>query len=143
MSDKAHEGGCQCGAVRFKTSDMPARVIACHCKTCKQRTGAPYGIGVYFDDSEVEFTQGEMRSFEFHSEESGRWLRNEFCENCGATVSWTLELRPGVRGMAGGCFDDPSWFKISAHIWTESARADMCYPDDVEVHEKALPVPPA
>jgi hypothetical protein len=133
------EGGCQCGAVRFRTSDQPARVIGCHCRTCKQRTGAAYGIGVYFNEDDVEFLQGELETFEFHSSESGRWLRNEFCANCGATVSWTLEMRPGVRGISGGNYDDPDWFNISAHIWTSAARSDMAYADTVEIHEQALP----
>ena len=71
--------------------------------------------------------------------ESGRWIRNEFCPQCGTTVSWTLEMRPGLRAIAGGSLDDPNWYTIAAHIWTRSARPDMCYPDHVEVHEQALP----
>jgi len=69
----------QCGAVRFRASDQTLRVIACHCTTCKQRTGGAYGIGVYFNDEDIEFTQGATRSFEFRSDESDRLLRNEFC----------------------------------------------------------------
>lgn len=134
-----HSGGCLCGAVRYRTKDRPKRVIACHCTTCKHRTGAAYGIGVYHDEVDVEFTQGTMRTYEFRSDESGRWLRNEFCERCGTTITWTLELRPGFRAIAGGTYDDPRWFHIQAHIWTRSARTDMCYPDHVTVFEKALP----
>jgi len=139
VSEKTKEGGCQCGAVRFRTSDQPARVMGCHCSTCKLRTGAAYGIGVYFKDEDVEFLQGDMQTFEFHSSESGRWLRNEFCPKCGSTVSWTLEMRPGLRGIAGGNFDDPNWYSVTGHIWTSAARSDMCYPDTVDVHERALP----
>ncbi len=133
-----HEGGCQCGAVRFRTTGAPFRAVACHCTTCKQRTGSVYGVGVYFPEEQVELLQGELRTFEFHSDESGRWLRNGFCERCGSTVTWTLEMRPGIRGLAGGCFDDPNWFAIEAHIWARSARRDMRFPDDVAVHEQAL-----
>ena len=134
-----HEGGCQCGAVRFRTSDQALRVLACHCKTCKQRTGADYGVGIYLNDDDVEFTKGTPQVFEFHSDESGRWIRTEFCQNCGSAISWTLELRPGVRGIAGGSYDDPDWFNIEAHIWTSSARSEVSYPDNVKVYEKGLP----
>lgn len=139
MNSTIQQGGCQCGAVRFRTSNQPVRVIACHCGTCKQRTGGAYGIGVYLKEEDIEFIQGEMRSFEFHSSESGRWLRNEFCPKCGSTVTWTLEMRPGLRAIAGGNYDDPNWFSIQAHIWTESARSDSRYPDSMDIHEKALP----
>jgi hypothetical protein len=133
-----HAGGCQCGAVRFNTSDQPLYAMACHCTTCKQRTGGAYGIGVYFNNEEVQFTNGSTKSFEFRSDESDRWLCNEFCEDCGSTVSWTLENRPGVTGLAGGCYDEPNWFSVEAHIWTRSARSDVCYPDHVKICEESF-----
>ena len=139
MNETYQHGGCQCGAVRFKTTSTPKRAMACHCTTCKLRTGAPYGIGVYFDEQETWFEQGELGTFEFHSDTTGRWIRNEFCIKCGTAVSWTLEMRPGLRAIAGGCYDDPDWFEIGAHIWTRSARTDMCFPDNMAVHAQALP----
>jgi hypothetical protein len=139
MSSTTHEGGCQCGAVRFRTTATPKRAMACHCTTCKLRTGAAYGIGVYFDEADVAFNDGERGSYEFHSDTSGRWIRNEFCTRCGTCVSWTLEMRPGLRAIAGGTFDDPDWYTLDAHIWTRSARSDMCYPEDMPTHQKALP----
>ena len=139
MIARNREGGCQCGAVRYRTTDQPKRVLACHCTTCKQRTGAAYGIGVYFADDDVEITRGKLHTYEFRSDESGRWIRNEFCDRCGTTVTWTLELRPGLRAVAGGTYDDPNWFDVQAHIWTRSARKDMRYPEHVDVFDKALP----
>ncbi len=131
-------GGCLCGAVRFETSDNPVRAIACHCTTCKLRSGSPYGIGVYFEDNNVEFTQGKLLSYQFKSDTTGRWIRNEFCSKCGSTISWTLEMRPGLRAIAGGSYDDPNWFELAAHIWTRSARSDMRYPENMKVCEEAL-----
>lgn len=131
-------GGCQCGAVRFETTGEPVRAMGCHCTTCKLRTGAAYGVGVYFEDEQVTFLQGDLQHFQFESDTSGRWIRSEFCKKCGSTVSWTLEMRPGLRAIAGGSYDDPSWYAIEAHIWTQSARPDMCYADNMPVYEKAF-----
>ena len=135
---KRNSGGCQCGSVRFVTIGDPVRAMACHCTTCKLRTGAPYGVGVYFSDTEVEFESGKLATFRFKSDTSGRWIQNEFCTMCGSTVSWTLEMRPGLRAIAGGNYDDPNWYKMEAHIWTRSARSDMCYPDNITICEMAL-----
>jgi len=132
------QGGCQCGAVRFETTGEPVRAMACHCTACKLRTGAPYGIGVYFEESSVEFLQGELNHYQFQSDTTDRWIKNEFCTQCGSSVSWTLEMRPGLRAIAGGSFDDPDWYKLAAHIWTRSARSDMCYPESMPVCEEAL-----
>ncbi len=142
MNNEVREGGCQCGAVRYRTTGAPARTMACHCETCRRRTGSVFAVNVYFAEEDVEFVQGEMRTFEYHSSTSGRWVRNEFCIQCGTAVTWTLEMRPGVRGLASGCFDDHHWFKVTDHIWTEAAREDMRYAEHVNVHPGALPVPP-
>lgn len=133
-----HSGGCQCGAVRFTSAGAPVRAMACHCTTCKQRTGAPYGVGVYFQDTAVKFEGAERATFRFFSDTSGRWIQNEFCARCGSTVSWTLEMRPGLRAIAGGSYDNPDWYQIQAHIWARSARADMCYPQGMKVCEEVL-----
>ena len=135
-----HTGGCQCGAVRFESSGEPVRAMGCHCTTCKRRTGAPYGIGVYFKEEDITFLQGDLNQFEFHSDTTGRWIRNDFCPNCGTTISWTTQMRPGLRAIAGGSYDNPDWYTVEAHIWTRSARSDMCYADGIETHEQALPV---
>jgi hypothetical protein len=135
------EGGCQCGAVRYRTSGTPVRAMACHCTTCKLRTGAAYGIGVYYQENDVEFFQGRIAKYRFESDTSGRWIQNEFCSACGATVSLTLEMQPGLRAIAGGSFDNPKWYEIEAHIWARSARKDMCYPEEMLVCEEALKAP--
>ena len=113
--------------------------MACHCSGCKKRTGSAFGIGIYFNDNEVEFSGIERGSYQFESDTTGRWIRNEFCPQCATTVSWTLEMRPGLRAIAGGTFDDPRWFTLESHIWTRSACNAILYPDDVGVFEKALP----
>jgi len=133
-----NKGGCQCGAVRFITTGNPIRAMACHCITCKLRTGAAYGIGVYFEESAVVFESGDLDCFQFNSDTTGRWIKNEFCTQCGSTVSWTLEMRPGLRAIAGGSYDNPDWYSLEAHIWARSARSDMCYPKGMKVCEQVL-----
>jgi len=131
-------GGCQCGAVHFEVAVAPARVLACHCTTCKQRTGSAFGVGLYFEDAAVTFSGAPMTVYEFRSDTTDRWIRNEFCASCGTAVTWTTEMRPGLRAIAAGALDDPASFYVDAHIWTRSARPDMRYPDDMPTHEKAL-----
>jgi len=58
----------------------------------------------------VEYAGPAPTTFEHQSDESGRWLRFEFCPRCGTTVGITGEKRPGRRAVMGGTFDDPNWF---------------------------------
>ena len=136
-----HEGGCLCGAVRYRVRGEPARHSACHCSFCQKRTGSAFGIGAYFRDEDVEHLAGTRKSYEHHSDESGRWSRNEFCTTCGGTVTWTAEALPGLRGFAGGSFDDPQWFRITRHGWLRSAHRWFTPPEGVEKFEKGT-LPP-
>ena len=45
---QSHEGGCVCGAVRYRAEGMPLRVTACHCTMCQRRTGSAFGVGAYY-----------------------------------------------------------------------------------------------
>ena len=94
------EGGCVCGAVRYRLKGDPVRIVACHCTFCRKRTGSAFGVGVYFKAEDVEFTRGELHNYEHRSDESERWLRVEFCPKCGANVTWTLQMRPGARAVS-------------------------------------------
>ncbi len=132
-----HEGGCLCGRIRYRVNSNPLQPASvCHCTFCKRRTGTAFDMVVFFDEKYVEITGGPLTTYEHRSDESQRWIRLEFCPRCGTRVTLTLERFPGVRGIEGGTFDDPSWVKIEMHIWTRSALPWMTYPAGIELFEK-------
>ena len=137
-----HEGGCLCGAVRYRVTGTPIRVSVCHCTFCQRRTGSAFGIGVYVKKEDFQLLKGELKSYEHRSDESGRWLRVEFCPNCGNPLTWTLEVMPEGRGVAAGSFDDKSWIKPVRHSWTRSKHPWVAIPHGVETFEKSS-LPPA
>ena len=141
MAEISHEGGCFCGAVRYRVTGEPFRTNICHCTNCQKRTGSSFGISTYFREEQVELNDAERKTYRFQSDESGRFGNMEFCANCGTTVTWTADFFAGARGIAGGSFDDPDWFEIRNHGWARSAQQRTCFPDDVEVFQKAIPPP--
>lgn len=137
------EGGCLCGALRYCVRAEPARASVCHCRNCQRRTGSAFGIGAYFREADVEL-RGARKTYEYRSDETGRWLRMEFCPSCGNTVTWTAEALAGMRAIAGGSFDDPNWLKIDRHGWIRSKQAWVECPPGVQLFDKgALQPPPA
>jgi hypothetical protein len=134
------QGGCLCGAVRYRVKNKPLRASVCNCLGCQRRTGSAFGFGAYFEDKDVSIS-GERKTYEFRSDETRRWLRNEFCPACGTTVSWTLEAQPGMRAIAVGTFDDPKWLRPGRFAWMRSAHPWVVPPTDVEVFENG-PLPP-
>jgi hypothetical protein len=134
---ETHEGGCLCGAVRYRVKGNPSRASMCHCTFCKRRTGSALGIVALFQDENLEITGLPLMTYEHKSDESHRWIRLEFCSRCGTTVTLKLERFPGARGIAVGTLDDPGWVKFERVIWTRSALPWMTYPAGIERFEKA------
>lgn len=133
-----HQGGCLCGSVRYRAAGTPVAATVCHCRFCQRRSGSAFSEPVHFSAGQVDVS-GELRTYEHHSDESGRWLRMQFCPTCGTTVMWTAERRPGVIAIAGGTFDDPAWFRNQRHIWTRSAQPWVAIPAGMECFDKGSP----
>lgn len=136
MAD-THEGGCLCGAVRYRVEGDPVRSSVCHCTFCQRRTGSAFATAAFFPEERVTLTGDTLSEYEHVSDESQTWLRLGFCHQCGTTVGVTIERLPGARGVFVGTFDDPNWVKIDKHIWTRSAVKWMVFPPGVECHEKS------
>jgi len=94
--------------------------------------GARTGIRIelFFPTENVEFVGAVPKTFE-HRNESGRWLRLQFCGQCGTTVGMTAERRPTQQALMGGTFDDHSWFTINRHIQAKEKVGWVSIPADV------------
>ena len=130
MND-VHGGGCVCGSVRYQISGEPVICQVCHCRFCQRRSGSAFGTVAYFEERDVTFLQGELRTYEHHSDESGRWLKMQFCPRCATTVTHTVEMRPGLRAIAMGTLDDPEWPPFQRHIWVRSKRSWVSIPAEM------------
>lgn len=137
-----HSGGCACGAIRYRVQGNPVVGTVCHCRFCQKRLASAFAVLASFKEDSVEMLQGELSEVEHRSDESGRWLRMSFCPKCGTTISHTAEIRPGVRTIAAGTFDDPNWFSIDRHIWAQSKLPWVAIPENVATYAQGFVTPP-
>jgi hypothetical protein len=140
MSD-IHNGGCACGAVRYRVRGKPTVATVCHCTFCQRRLASAFAVLATFPVQAVEVLQGEVAECEHRSDESGRWLKMSFCPKCGTTISHISEVRPGFRTIAAGTFDDQDWFSIDRHMWTRSKRPWVTIPEGMTSYTHAAPPP--
>jgi hypothetical protein len=141
MAGMIREGGCLCGAVRYRVAGEPVRTSVCSCTFCQRRTGSAFGFGAYFDEGQVAL-QGRLNTYEHRSDETGRWIRLQFCPGCGVQVTWTVEAMPGLRAVGVGTLDEPKSVRPMRFGWFRSAHPWLTPPEGVEVVQtSALPPP--
>ena len=101
-------------------------------------------MNVYFEDSQIQITSGELKDYSFLNN-AKRQFHNRFCPNCGTTVFWSIEMRPGWTGIAVGTFDSPSfWFETdeAVQIFTRSKApfVDVSFSDSHETAAYYSPI---
>ena len=102
------EGGCLCGAVRYRYSGRILRHAVCHCRDCQRVTGSVFHCGVVVEKKGFAVTRGRLRVHRAIGE-SGRWIDRSLCADCGSHILNELELRgPEFAVIKTGSLDNPS-----------------------------------
>jgi hypothetical protein len=105
-------GGCQCGALRYEVSGVPAHVALCHCADCRKSAGAPVVAWAAFPESALTLTRGEPRTFN----SSGAAMRS-FCTVCGTGLFYrNAQMLPGIVDIQSVTLDDPEALPPAVHI---------------------------
>jgi hypothetical protein len=68
-----------------------------------------------------KITQGTPKRYAVKAD-SGRTLYRFFCADCGSPIYSQRETNPGMVTVRAGTLDNAGDMKITAHIWTRSAR---------------------
>jgi hypothetical protein len=76
------EGGCTCGAVRYRLTSGPMIVHCCHCTACQRQRGSAFAVNALIEADRVELMAGEPARRTLPTE-SGRPLDDYYCAGCG------------------------------------------------------------
>lgn len=125
----AREGGCACGAVRYRLTAEPMFVHCCHCLNCQRQTGSAFVINLLIEADRVELLAGEPLPVDV-ARDDGSKQRIYRCPDCQVAVfseyGW-----PELKFVRGGTLDDPSAVRPDVHIFTRSKVPWVTLPDDV------------
>ena len=59
MTGPPAEGGCLCGAIRYRVSGEAVAATLCHCRSCRRASGGTNVAWAVFDKSELEWIGDE------------------------------------------------------------------------------------
>ena len=112
------EGGCACGAVRYRLASEPMFVHCCHCLNCQRQTGSAFVVNLLIEADRVEPVSGEPLPVDVPRDD-GSVQRIFRCPDCQVAV-FSEYTRSEVRFVRGGTLDDPTGITPDVHIYTRS-----------------------
>jgi hypothetical protein len=134
--DFSMEGGCTCGAVRYRMTSGPMFVNCCHCRWCQRETGASFALNAMIEADRVVLLSGSPETVNTPSE-SGKGQKITRCPSCRVAL-WSNYAGAGdaVRFIRVGTLDEPDRLPPDIHIYTASKQPWLVLPPDTPAVEE-------
>ena len=135
MASRSLEGGCGCGAVRYRLNDEPIFVNNCHCTLCQRQTGTGSAVNAFIEMDQLELLSGEVREHEFETG-SGATQIVVRCASCGTPLWSHYRLGRKAAAVRVGTLDNPSAVRPDAAIYVGSRPQWAPLPEGVPQFEE-------
>jgi hypothetical protein len=126
------EGGCLCGAVRYRISAEPRSADYCQCRMCRRAAGAPVVARLTVANGFFSWTRSDPAVYR-SSADAERF----FCRECGTQLA--LRDEPDFLDVTLASLDDPEAVRPTYHIWTTSRIGWFDIADDLPRYPERLP----
>jgi hypothetical protein len=129
------EGGCLCGAVRYRLKGPLRHFVACHCGQCRKTHG-----------HYPAYTALPSASLALVMADGLRWYRSSdaaergFCGTCGASLFWR-RIGDELVSVAAGTLDDTEGLALAEHIFVSDKAGYYQLDDDLPKHAAGLASP--
>ena len=115
------DGGCLCGAIRYRISGPSLFVSQCCCKDCQKATGTGHTTIIGIHNSQLEL-EGTPASFTNAGATGGKVTRH-FCGTCAGRLYTSGDLPGEVIMVQAGSLDDPGAISPESVIYVKDAIA--------------------
>jgi hypothetical protein len=128
------EGGCGCGAVRYRLASEPLFTHCCHCLNCQRQTGSAFVINLLIERDRVELLAATPEPVDVPRDD-GRIQPIFRCRTCQVAV-YSAYGTPGVLFVRGGTLDRPWEVTPDVHIFTRSRLPWITLPQSTPAFEE-------
>lgn len=128
------EGGCFCGAVRYRAEGAVTHETLCHCTLCRRTSGAPCVAWFTVPAAGLRFTAGEPARFA--SSDHGT---RGFCRECGTSLSFASSRSPDEIDLTTASLDDPERLPPADHTFARSKLSWLVLGDGLPAYPAARP----
>lgn len=128
------EGGCFCGAVRYRVKATPMFVHCCHCTDCQRQSGGAFAINALIETASIEMLKGEPRPVSMPTG-SGRPHDIYRCPACQTALWSDYGRRPSLRFLRVSTLDDRASVTPDVHIFAKSKLPWVHLPEGARVFD--------
>jgi hypothetical protein len=107
------QGGCLCGAIRYRARAAPLSLASCHCAICRRASAAPFVAWATYRSADIVFVQGIPARYA-----SSKRAERTFCARCGTPLTFQFVADPEHIDVTICSMDEPERFAPERHIWT-------------------------
>jgi hypothetical protein len=134
MDAGVREGGCSCGAVRYRLTSEPMFVHCCHCLNCQRQTGSAFVINLLIEGDRIELLAGEPKAIDVPRDDGSK-QRIYRCPDCQIAL-YSEYGGPAVRFVRGGTLDEPRSITPDVHIYTRSKVGWVTLPESAAAFDE-------
>ena len=117
-------GGCFCGAIRYRVPDKVFHATNCHCDICRRTTGAPCVAWFSVAAADFALLAGTPASFR-----SSAHATRTFCPRCGTQLTFADDASPAEIDITTCSLDQPSLVPPQDHTFVGRKLAWMILAD--------------
>ena len=123
------EGGCLCGAIRYRVIGEPYHLTHCHCTLCRRASGAPFVTWFSVASADFVLTRGEPAVYR-----SSSHATRSFCKQCGTQLLFRNDASPQETDVTLCSLDDPEALSPQDHTYGRSRLRWVAVCDGLPVH---------
>ncbi|MFI4933483.1 MAG: GFA family protein [Caulobacterales bacterium] len=131
---EALEGGCACGAVRYRLTSAPMFVHCCHCHDCQRQTGSAFVLNALIETDRIALVSGAPEAVGVPTD-SGRPHDVYRCPVCQTALWSDYGRRPQLRFVRVGTLDEPGALPPDVHIFTRSKLPWLALPPGARAYK--------
>ena len=128
------EGGCLCGAIRYRVTGRPTNTMICHCGTCRRAAGSPVVAWLTFARANFQISKGTLAEFS-----STPPVLRGFCGQCGTPLTYSHRDSPDAIDVTTCSLDDPQAFPPTHHSWLSDNVGWVRFGDGLPMFPQSRP----
>lgn len=120
------EGGCMCGAVRYRATIHDRKAYLCHCRMCQRASG---NVSLAMKDVAQDDMTWLSGPDWYHSSPIAK---RPYCAKCGTSLGFQFLEGSKNLDITIGSLDDPSGFEPEHHFGAENIHEEWLDTTDLK-----------